>query len=203
LAQGQTPKPSAPPAASAAPAQIDAPVIAVIDVNEVVNRSKAGQAIQPQFEKLKKSYEDALNRDRNALTEEAKQLEGQRAVLAPEAFAQRVNAVRQKEIALNQQIVDRKRVLDTTLNNALSQIRNVLFQVSQDIARERGVNIVLPKEAIVIVARNLEITDDVLKRVDEKLPSVALKVAQPSSTQPAAPAQRQQPAPRQQQQQKK
>lgn len=190
VAQAQAPKRAA-PAPAAAPAQLDPPVIGVIDVNEVVNRSKAGRAIQPQFEKLKKGYEDELSRDRQALTEEAKKLDSQRAVLAPEAFAQRVTAVRQKELALNQQIVERKRVLDATLNNALAQIRNVLFQVSQDIARERGINIVLLKEAVVIVASNLEITDDVLQRVDQKLPSVTLKVVQPNSNQSAAPAQQQ------------
>jgi Skp family chaperone for outer membrane proteins len=185
FAQGQAPK--APASAPAQAQQIDPPVIAVVDVNEVVSRSKAGRALQPQFEKLKKSYEDELSKNRDALTAEAKQLDGQRNVLAPEAFQQKVNALRQKEQTLATQINERKRVLDATLGNGLAEIRNVLFQVSADIARERGINIVLPKETVVIIARNLEITDEVLRRVDEKMPSYTLKVAQPGQGgQPAA-----------------
>ena len=198
LAQGQAPRATAPaPAAPAAAPALDAPVIAVVDVNEVVTRSKAGVALQPQFEKLKKTYEDQLNKDRESLTAEAQQIEGQRAVLAPDAFQQKVAALRQREQTLAQQINERKRVLDATLGNGLAEIRTVLFQVSADIARERGINIVLPKETVVIIARNLEITDEVLRRVDEKMPSYTLKVAQPG--QGAAPAQR----PAQRQQQKK
>lgn len=210
FAQGQAPKPAA-PAPAAAPAagqQLDAPIIAVVDVNDVVSKSKAGRALQPQFDKLKKNYEDELNKDRDSLNAEAQQLDSQRAVLAPDAFQQKVNALRQREQTLGQQVNERKRVLDATLSNGLAEIRNVLFQVSADIARERGINIILPKETVVIIARNLEITDEVLRRVDEKMPTYTLKVAQPQGGgQPAAstarPAQRPAQQPQQQQQQKK
>jgi Skp family chaperone for outer membrane proteins len=200
FAQGQAPKPAAPAAAPAAQ-QFDAPVIAVVDVNEVLSRSKAGTALQPQFDKLKKSYEDEINKDRDALNAEAQQLDGQRGVLAPEAFQQKVQALRQKDQALAQQVGERKRVLDATLANGLAEIRNVLFQVSADIARERGINVVLPKEAVVIIARNLEITDEVLRRVDQKLPTYTLKVAHPTAQQGGQATQR--PAQRPAQQQKK
>jgi Skp family chaperone for outer membrane proteins len=205
MAQGQAPAPKPAAQAPAAPApaqQIEAPIIAVIDINEVMQRSKAGQSVQPQIEKLRKGYEDEITKDRDGLATEAKQLESQRAVLAPEAFGQRVNALRQREQSIANQINDRKRILDNTLAGGLSQIRNVLVQVTADVARERGINIVLPKDSIVIVARDLEITEEVIKRVDAKLPSVTLKVAQPATQgaaprQPAAP--KAQPAPRDQQ----
>ena len=79
--------------------------------------------------------------------------------------------------------------------------------MTADVARERGINLVLPKDTIVIVARNLEITDEILKRVDDKIPNITLKVAQPTQgaapRQPAAPktpaAPKAQPAPKDQQ----
>jgi Skp family chaperone for outer membrane proteins len=190
----------------------EAPVIAVLDVNEVLQRSKAGKNIQPQFDKLKKGYEDELNKEQQTLQGEIQQLESQRAVLAPEAFAQRANALRQREQSLINRVNEKKRILDATLQGGLGQIRNVMFQVTADIARERSLNMVLPKEMVVIIAKNLEITDEVLKRVDERLPTVALKVTQPSGAAPPAaaapqpaqqrpPAQRSQPAQPQQRQQ--
>ena len=77
-AQGQAPaaKPAAQAPAAPIPAQqIEAPIIAVIDINEVMQRSKAGQSMQPQFEKLRKGYEDEIAKDRDAITAEAQQLE--------------------------------------------------------------------------------------------------------------------------------
>jgi len=209
-AQGQAPaaKPAAQAPAAPIPAQqIEAPIIAVIDINEVMQRSKAGQSMQPQFEKLRKGYEDEIAKDRDAITAEAQQLDSQRAVLAPEAFGQRVNVLRQREQSLANQVNERKRILDNTLSGGLTQIRNVLVQVTADVARERGINLVLPKDTIVIVARNLEITDEILKRVDDKIPNITLKVAPPTQgaapRQPAAPktpaAPKAQPAPKDQQ----
>jgi hypothetical protein len=66
-------------------------------------------------------------------------------------------------------------------------------------ATKREINIVLPKAAVILFARTLDITDDVLKQVDEKLPTVALKVVEaqpePAERQGAQPRQQRQPAP--------
>jgi Skp family chaperone for outer membrane proteins len=198
----------------AATQPLEAPVIGVLDVNEVLQRSKAGKNIQSQFDKLKKGYEDELNKEQQALQAEIKQLESQRSVLAPEAFNQRANSLRQREQALIGRVNERKRTLDATLQGGLTQVRNVMFQMTADIARERSINMVLPKDVVVIIAKNLEITDEVVKRVDERLPTVQLKVAtgaaqpaqpaQPAAQQPAQqrpPAQRSQPTQQRQQQQ--
>jgi outer membrane protein len=193
LAQAAFAQQAQQPAQPQAAQPFETPVIGVLDVNEVLQRSKAAKNIQPQFDKLKKGYEDELNKEQQALGAEIQQLEGQRAVLAPEAFQQRANTLRQREQSLINQVNEKKRILDATLQGGISQIRNVMFQVTADVARERSLNIVLPKEMVVIIAKNLEITDEVLKRVDERLPTVALRVAQPGAA-PAAPAAQPQPA---------
>ena len=187
-------------AQQAAPAgKPDAPAIAIVDEQVVIGRSKAGRAIQPQFEKLKKSFEDEVNKEREALQRDGQQLASQRSILSPEAFAQREQALRQRGQALSQLIATRKRTLDDTLARALDQIRKVMFEVVGDMATKREINIVLPKAAVILFARTLDITDDVLKQVDEKLPTVALKVVEaqpePAARQGAQPRQQRQPAP--------
>jgi len=183
LAQG----PAAPAQAPAAQ-NTDAPVIAVLDVREILSRSKAAQAIQPQFEKLKKTYEDEVNKVREQIQGDGQQLNAQRSLLTPDAFAQREQALQQRASQLNSLVNDRKRTLDLTFDSGLGQIRNVMLQVSTDIAKERSINIILPKDAVVIIARNLEITEEVLKRVDQKLPTVTLKVVQPGQGSPGGQA---------------
>jgi Skp family chaperone for outer membrane proteins len=205
-AQQQAPAARQSAPAAAPSAALEAPLIAVVDIQEIMSRSKAAQAMHPQFEKLKKSYEDEVNKERDALQNEGQQLGTQRAVLAPEAFAQREQALRQRAGALNNLIAERKRTLDQTFANGLGEIRNALFQVTADIARERSINVVLPKESVVLIAKSLEITDEVLKRVDQRLPTLSLKLptepkpqGQPRAAQPS----QQRPAQQQPSQQKK
>jgi Skp family chaperone for outer membrane proteins len=178
----------------------DNPVIAIVDEQVVIGRSKAAIAIQPQFEKLKKAYENEVNKERESIQKDGQQLASQRSILSPEAFAQREQALRERGQNLNQLIATRKRTLDDTLSRGLDQIRKVMFEVVGEVATKREINIVLPKAAVILFARTLDITDDVLKRVDEKLPTVALKVVE-SQPEPAArqrgQQQRQQQPPRQ------
>jgi Skp family chaperone for outer membrane proteins len=166
----------------------------------VIGRSKAAIAIQPQFEKLKKAYEDEINKERAAIQKEGQQLASQRSILSPEAFAQREQVLRERGQNLNQLVATRKRTLDETLGRGLDQIRKVMFEVVGEMATKRGINVVLPKAAVILFARTLDITEDVLKEVDAKLPTVALKVveAQPQSApRQGGQQQRQQQPPRQ------
>jgi hypothetical protein len=55
-------------------------------------------------------------------------------------------------------------------------------------AKEHGANIVLDKSTVLLFDSHLEITDEVMKRLDEKLPNVTVVFSSPGSQAPAAPA---------------
>ena len=47
-----------------------------------------------------------------------------------------------------------------------------MAEVAKEIADERGINLILLKATIVLASRELDITEDALQRLDQRLPSV-------------------------------
>ncbi len=67
------------------------------------------------------------------------------------------------------------------------------------IAKERQINLVLPRETVLAAATTLDITDEVVKRIDKAMPSLALELVKPAKEPPKrgeAPPARRRPAAR-------
>ena len=57
----------------------------------------------------------------------------------------------------------------------MSQLQKELVEIVTEIAQERSADLVLTKSQVVLVKPELEITDQALERLNEKLPSVSLE----------------------------
>ena len=62
---------------------------AVIDVQRILREAKASKSVAPQMEKLRKSYQGAVRKREAELRKTSEDLQRQRAILAPEAFAKK------------------------------------------------------------------------------------------------------------------
>ena len=59
---------------------------------------------------------------------------------------------------------------------SMNTIRTNLLQVIDEIAAERKATLVLSKNQVVLAAKEYEITDDAMKRLNAKLPTVAVEL---------------------------
>jgi outer membrane protein len=186
-----------PAAAQSIPKQAT-PVIAVIDPLSVANvidqpelriigRAKAAQSLEPQFEKAKKSFQDEINKERDKLQAEGKKLASQRAVLSPEAYAQREQELRQRLSELQTLYLRRRDQLVRSATLAVGKIRKAMMEAVLDVAKERAINLVLPREIVLAAANSLDITDEVVKRVDKKMPTLKFELVKPAPEPPKGP----------------
>jgi len=149
---------------------------AVIDVQRVIREAKATQSIRPQIEKLKSGYEKDFEKQEQELRAANQDLAQQRAILSPEAYAERRRDFQQRATAAQREVQETKRRLDHALGTAMSKVHGMLRQVTAEIAKERSLTAIFPRSAVILVERRYDITDEVLKRLDERLPSVAVSV---------------------------
>jgi Skp family chaperone for outer membrane proteins len=70
---------------------------------------------------------------------------------------------------------ERKRALDQSMISGMAQVRAKLVEVVAEIAKERGISLVILKSAIFLGTTDLEITDEALQRLNERLPAVVPK----------------------------
>jgi Skp family chaperone for outer membrane proteins len=60
----------------------------------------------------------------------------------------------------------------------MTQIRQALIEVVAEVARERGATLVLSKSQVVMASSAFDITEEVMQKLNAKLPEVSLAAPQ-------------------------
>ena len=164
----------------AARAQDKAPSIGVVDVQLVLRDSQASKGLRPQVEKLRKNYQTSVREREAELRKASRELQRQRAILSPQAFAKRRSAYEEKARKAQIEFQKRKRQLDNAYGAAMRVVQRSMVVAAAKVAEERKFDIVLPKSLVLLADQKLDITTEVLRRVNESLPSVKLTLTKPS-----------------------
>lgn len=168
----------------------------VVDLSRVLRESAALKSAQPTLETKRKAveakikgYQDQFQRDAEALQKQA-----QSGVAAPDVLEAKQRELQQKAQKADQEINTMRTDLARTENYVAEQILNGSRPVIDALIKERGATLVLNREAVVFAAPALDITGDVIARMEKSLPTVATnppaaqQAAAPAAQKPAAPA---------------
>jgi Skp family chaperone for outer membrane proteins len=127
---------------------------AVVNFQKIFRDSAATRSIAPQIEKLKKSFETQFIDIRKKLQQAEKDLQGQRAILSPEAYAEKQEAFK----------------------NQVNGVQRNVQTVQRMIGRaEKSLDLIFPRSGLIHVDARYDISNEVLKRLDKKLPFVKVK----------------------------
>jgi Skp family chaperone for outer membrane proteins len=152
--------------------QAGAPVLAVVDVQKVMRNSVAVKALNQRIEAQRVAYQDELRKKEEALRNADQELARQRTILSAEAFAEKRRELEKQAAGLQREVQERKRALDRMFSEGMARVQRVVSEIAQEIGEERGLDLVLTKATVVIVKPKFDITDDILKRLNERLPEV-------------------------------
>ncbi len=153
--------------------------IAVMDMIAVRGRAKAFKNLRKQIssyrEKLKK---DARLEDTD-LQKANRELARQRAILTPAAFSEERKKFEARVGKAQQDLQERWRTLKDVEQEAEAKILTALQQTTVKVAQNKDLILILRKQAIIFWADTLDVTSDIIARLDKKMPSV--KVLMPKS----------------------
>ncbi len=147
-------------------------VIAILDMERILRDSKAAATLREEIDKQRLAHQSTLREQENALRTADQELARQRAVLSAEAFAAKRKELQEQAYSLQQDFVSRQKEMEEFFGRGIRQVRKALAEVAKEIADERGINLILLKATIVLASRELDITDEALRRLDDRLPSV-------------------------------
>lgn len=145
-----------------------------IDFKYILNESKAGKKAQNS---LKTKLENGLNRlkeqEKNIQEEEKKTIQQKKLITADE-YKKKINGLRNKVSTLQK---DRNKLLED-VSKQRTKARNELLKnlnpILKDYMKEKNIRIVLDKKSILLADENLNITDDIMKILNQKLNSIKL-----------------------------
>jgi Skp family chaperone for outer membrane proteins len=158
----------------AAAQELPTAVAAVIDYQRILREAAAARSIRDQIEARRQVYQEEVSKEEQRLHEADKAFAKQRSVLSAEAFAEKRREFEQEVTEVQRLVQERRRELDRLSAAALDEVKRALIEIVTAMAEERGFNLVLPSSEVLFFARTLDLTEEVLAKLDEKLPDVRL-----------------------------
>lgn len=152
--------------------QLPETVAAVIDYQRILREAEAARSIREQIEARRKAYQDEISAEEQRLKEADEEFAKQRSILSPEALAEKRRDFEKEVVDVQRLVQERRRELDRASAAALNEVKEVLIEIVTEIAEERGFNLVLPSSEVLFFARKIDLTEEVLTKLDQRLPEV-------------------------------
>lgn len=150
------------------------PSIAVVDVEKILSDAKAAQSLQKQIQAKKEAFQKEFADKEKQLKADETALLAQKEKLSAEEFGKKRKAYEQKIIETRKLFQKRRSSLEAGLDKAMQQLRKNILESAAAIADEKKYDIVLTRESVLIAGKSLDITPDVLAKLDAKLADVKL-----------------------------
>lgn len=163
-------------AGAASAAEGAMPQLAIVDVQKVLSEASASKQARQAIEDRRLGYERDLDAQKQQLKTGQAQLEKQRAVLAPEALEQRRRELEQRYNDVRRQTEERRALLQEATKAAMSQLRQEMGTAIAEVMKAKGVELTLPRSAVLIFDNRLDITAEVVQLLNKRLPKVELNL---------------------------
>lgn len=150
------------------------PIIGVLDQQRVIAESTAARAVNVQKDKFQDVYQASTAEEEKRLRGLDEQLTAQRATLTPEAFSARMTDFQNQVNDFQKQVQNKRRNLERAYAQAMTEVQNAAVRVTDEVAAERGMNIVIYRSQVFLFDPKMDVTDDVIARLNRVLPSVTM-----------------------------
>ena len=145
-----------------------------LDFKFILNESIAGKKAQKDLKNKLESGLKELNKTEQNLQSDEKKIIAQRKIISDEEYKKKVKELRQKVINLQK---NKKNLLDTVAkqrSKARSELLKNLNPVIKDYMEEKKIRYVMDKKSLILADESLDITQDIIKKLNDKIKSVKL-----------------------------
>jgi len=119
--------------------------------------------------------------DRKNIQADEQKLRKQSTILSPEAINEKRRLLENKVSDFRRKAEQRRGILNRAFTGATRVLRNEMAKVLAALMKERKITITLARTAVLVFDQRLNVTDEVLKRLDKKLPAITLDFKTPKT----------------------
>jgi outer membrane protein len=146
--------------------------VIIVDIQQVQRESLPGKSLAAQRDKYQQQFQSEFNSARQSLQRRDQELAKQKGTIPQEAYDQKVKALEQYVVAFQNRTQMAVRALEKSTDGAMTELMNTILTVTGEIASEMGANLVLPKQQVILHEPRMDVTAQVIERLNQKLPSV-------------------------------
>ena len=148
--------------------------IVYIDLNKMMSNSIAGKSITSQLENNHKKNILKFKNIEEELKKEEAEIISQKNVITKEEFEKKIIDLRDKANKFRKERNDNINNLNNQRLEATSKMITLVRPILSEFSDKNSISLIIDKKNIIIGKTLLDITDDILKIVDEKIGKIQL-----------------------------
>ena len=146
--------------------------IGVIDINKILSDSEAAITAAEQIESIAIEIENEIKLSDEEIIKEQNLLIESQSIMAPEAFDAKRKEYESKVQSYNNERQSKLMKIDELIAVSRNDVLNALKPILEDISNEKGITIILEKSSVMLNAEKMDITNEVLKKLNKSLPNI-------------------------------
>ena len=146
--------------------------VAYLDMNMIYNETKVGKLIFTELEKIQKNNISNFKKSEESLNKEEQKIFSQKNILSEEEYEKKVLSFKKK---VDKYKSNRNKSINELKNKRVKSINELSRYVNKILAKyseEKKISIIIPKKNIIIGKSELDITNDILIIVDDKIKKI-------------------------------
>ena len=148
--------------------------IVYIDLNKIMNNSIAGKSITSQLENNHKKNILKFKNIEEELKKEEAEIISQKNVITKKEFEKKIIDLRNKANKFRKERNDNINNLNNQRLEATSKMITLIRPILSEFSDKNSISLIIDKKNIIIGKTLLDITDDILKIIDEKIGKIQL-----------------------------
>ena len=147
---------------------------ATIDLEYILKNSLAAKGVLSELNNNKKSYQLEIEQKNKSLEKEYNNLKKQASVLSEEVIKSKEKKLMNNIQKLEQSVQKKQKKLQSDYLKTLAIIEQEIIAIVKKLAQKNSYNMVITKSNLLYYDDNLNISDQVVKILNKKLPKIKL-----------------------------
>ena len=150
--------------------------IGLVDLDGVLRKSAGTQKVRELLDEQRLAFQKEFTIRETALQESERALQDDKSKISQEQFNIRLTGFEAEVAEVQRQIQYRRQALDQACQEAQREIRSLAYEIVKEIAAERRLDLVLAQDAALIFLPTLNISDDVLARLNKRTENARIEI---------------------------
>ena len=146
--------------------------VGVVDMKKILQDSSAYQGLVDQFEEKRRKHRNKFTKIEDVIRDEESKLTKQKGVLSREVYAQKIKDLNKKINELKSKQTSEAQKFEREFEKSTNKIQGALIDVLSMIANKNKLDIVMAKNQLLLVGRDIDLTEDAIKELNKILPKI-------------------------------
>ena len=150
--------------------------VALVDIDGVLRAADANNRVRELLDGQRAKFQEEFRAIEVDLQQSERDLLAKRELMAKDEYDKLVTEFQARVSSVQKEIQYKRQSIDNAYQKALSDIRGLAIEVMTKIANERQIDLILNRDSSVIFLPHLNISDEVLTRLNERTKNARIEV---------------------------